>query len=109
MKSLDMIKEQIEGVNEVIEFLKSTGQSDDDSQKLLSKLEQIKQDLEVLDLIYTKHIDISDLKLAVALEKDRNYTEEEGLRIYNIAPFRYAWTITIDEYKKLKKWLEEQE
>ena len=102
MKSLDFI-------NQIINMLDTPKDAtlfiDKNNIDILLK---IQKDLEVLDLIYTKHIDISDLKMAMALEKDRNYKEEDGLRFYNIAPFNVK-RITIDEYKKLKKWLEEQE
>ena len=66
-----------------------------------SSVKIIKQDLEVLDIIRNKEIDIGFLKSIL-----HDYSNEEALEIYNDYGYR---KLTMKELLKLKQWLEVNE
>lgn len=62
---------------------------------------KIKQDLEVLEIIRNKEIDIGFLKSIL-----HDYSNEEALEIYNDYGYH---KLTMEELLKLKQWLEEND
>lgn len=66
-------------------------------------LEQIKQDLEVLEIIRKKKVDVASLKEIIELSDTNEYI----LHVYNFNHARY--TLKMKELLKLKQWLEVNE
>ena len=66
-------------------------------------LEQIKRDLEVLQIIKNKKVDVASLKEIIEFSNTNEYI----LHVYNYNHSRY--TLTMEELLKLKQWLEENE
>lgn len=98
MKSLEIVKEEIKDVKEHIEYLTSVGYSYSDGEKLLSQLEQIKQDLEVLEI----------LKKYITLDKEDSDPNDECAFYEDVLymNINLEWDTTRVEATKLKKWLE---
>lgn len=67
-------------------------------------LEQIKQDLEVLEIIKKKEVFIGELKYAFKNRKN----DKEALHFYNWGKDAKLM-LTMEELLKLKQWLEENE
>ena len=93
MKSLEI-------VNSVIRVCKA----EDTAIGLLyiENLEQIKDDLEVLEIIKNKKVDVPLLERII---KGHSFNQAI-LDIYNLAT---SSQLTLEELLKLKRWLEEQE
>lgn len=66
------------------------------------ELETIKQSLEVLEIIYNKKVELELLEYLLVYE-----TSEKILEAYNSNPSRIK--LTLEEIKKIKQWLEENE
>ena len=73
------------------------------------ELETIKQDLEVLEILKKKNVDVKVLKLYLRGIRERIYTIENVLWDYNRVMVLEEEKLTIEELLKLKQWLEENE
>ena len=70
-------------------------------------LKEIKQDLEVLEIINKKDVDIRELKLlCFGILGNGIGTIEDTLKVYN-TPRIPKCQLTMEELLKLKQWLEE--
>jgi hypothetical protein len=107
MKSLEIVNEMVDywesAVNVACQSNAENGYYDEldivEYQNRLKKYQQIKQDLEVLEIIKNKKVDIGFLKSIL-----QDYSNEEALEIYNDSGYR---KLTMEELLKLKQWLEE--
>ena len=113
MKSLELINERIEDLESKLEssnYLANDNPSEfgktfiSDLSKRLDSYKQIKQYLEVLEIIRKKEINIQRLRIAIINTKDI----EDTLLFYNcgVQDFR---RLTLEELLKIKQWLEENE
>lgn len=108
MKSLEIVNERINELKGVPELecynkqrIKYLFHNEEGAGLLTySELETIKQDLEVLEIIIKKEVNIEILKFL--LEK---YDGVKALEIYNLDNIN----LTMEELLKLKQWLEENE
>ena len=73
------------------------------------ELETIKQDLEVLEILKKKNVDVKVLKLYLRGIRERIYTIENVLWDYNRVMVLEEEKLTLEELLKLKQWLEENE
>ena len=71
----------------------------------IDKLQQIKQDLEVLEIIRKKDVNLATLKLCIM----RTDTIEQLLSKYNKSRYFTQDELTMEELLKLKQWLEVNE
>lgn len=101
MKSLELINERIERTLKAEDKLKM------ELQLCFYKDEAncIKQDLEVLEIIRKKNVDIKLLKLYYHI----SLKVEDLLDTYNAAIKFDKHKLTLEELLKLKQWLEENE
>ena len=109
MKSLEIIDEIIANFEDRVEFEKiflKANPSERPRNKFIRQLEgskQIKQDLEVLEIIRKKKVDVASLKEIIEFSNTNEYI----LHVYNYNHSRY--TLTMEELLKLKQWLEVNE
>lgn len=94
MKSLEIIKRRI---NEIYGF--------DDKWEEVEELEQIKQDLEALEIIKKKKVDVRLLAIYIFIPS----SDEEKLKNYNKHCKHVNHELTMEELLKLKQWLEKEE
>ena len=92
MKSLEI-------VNNLINYMESVGETYDFTNISKEDCKKIKQDLEVLEIIRKKKVDINLLLVMLG-----NSPIEEALENYNACGYR---KLTMEELLKLKQWLEE--
>lgn len=97
MKSLELI-------NENLNIAKAIQREGLDCYEEIKELEQIKQDLEVLEIIRKKKVDFVHLNNYLFLYEKN----EEVLEKYNKYCF-YQNELTIEELLKLNQWLEVHE
>jgi hypothetical protein len=71
----------------------------------VEEFNQIKADLEVLEIIRKKNVNINRLKVLIRLVEEGIFKIEEALRHYNLNEDN----LTLKELLKLKQWLEENE
>lgn len=71
----------------------------------VNELQQIKQDLEVLEIIRKKNVNINRLKTVIRLVKEGIVNIEEALKHYNL----HEDNLILEELLKLKQWLEVNE
>ena len=90
MKSLEIINELINSIDEC---------------HYKDELNEIKQDLEVLEIIRNKKVNVQFLLQCMDLVG----TVEKCLDIYNSALRDSRGKLTLEELLKLKQWLEENE
>lgn len=114
LKSLEIIDEIIQDLEDRLEFdkLSLKGKPNEISMNKFSrKLEgnkQIKQDLEALEIIKKKNIDIKGLKHTLKGFIEGIYkTMEEVLNSYNLYFQSMEEYLTLEELLKLKQWLED--
>ena len=93
MKSLEIINGNLEWLEIKGEVITSLDEF---------ALKTIKQDLEVLEIIYNKKVEIEVLELLLVYE-----TNEKIMLAYNSVPSRIK--LTLEELLKLKQWLEGNE
>lgn len=96
MKSLEIVNEEIE--------MRKGNILNDAEWNRLKKLEKIKQDLEVLEIIKEKKVDIRELSVWIGT----NLEIERALVFYNDSR-SFDCRLTIGELLKIKQWLEENE
>lgn len=103
MKSLEIIN------NDIRHYENACLKAYDYKGEQLSKLYQIKQDLEVLEIIRKKEVKLKDLKLSIqGFIEGAFETIEKVLWSYNFALMEEKH-LTLEELLKLKQWLEENE
>ena len=115
MKSLEIVNKwgtQLEGIKKCIEEDINKGVSWFNYEKLYKYLEDaetIKADLEVLEIIDKKDVDIRELKLlCFGILNNGIGTIEDTLKVYN-NPRSPKCQLTLEELLKIKQWLEENE
>ena len=74
-----------------------------------SDLETIKQDLEVLEIIRKKNVDLKYLCDALKRYSNSPLVCECALEHYNCNHNHFKNELTLEELQKLKQWLEENE
>lgn len=109
MKSLDFLEKlEKDYHNNIIGLYYRTSISKEYRDKLYDKynkdFEKIKQDLEVLEIIKNKKVDMTFLIVTI----HSNLTIDEQINYYNIRQCNYCKLIN-EEFIKLKQWLEENE
>ena len=97
MKSLELI-------NENLNIAKAIQREGLDCYEEIKELEQIKQDLEVLELIYKKNVDVKNLRIYI---KTFNH-DKDLLSAYNVG-LDEEYRLTMEELIKLKQWVEVNE
>jgi hypothetical protein len=97
MKSLEIVNEHIKFIDDHSTQIKGTPVMIDD-------LQQIKQDLEVLEIINKKDVDIGYIKDLVKRFDDNEYILERYNEIVSA-----LYKLTLEELLKLKQWLEVNE
>lgn len=90
MESLEIIKRKI---NEIYGF--------DGKWEEVRELEQIEQDLEVLEIIRKKKVDVNDVYICDRYELYIIYMKNLEIAEESI--------LTLEEFNKVKQWLEENE
>jgi hypothetical protein len=103
MKSLEIVNERIESTLKAEDKLKMELQLcfyKDEAQ-------QIKQDLEVLEIIRKKKVDA--LGLLYEIRQWEEYGDEHILKSYNGRYNNKLYELTLEELLKLKQWLEGNE
>lgn len=101
-KGLKINKETKEDIQIICNIISEFGSRVAD--KIQKSLFPIKQDLEVLEIIYKKEVDIGYIKDLVKRFRDNDYILER----YN-ATWDIVNHLTMEELLKLKQWLEEHE
>lgn len=109
MKSLDFLEKlEKDYHNNIIGLYYRTSISKEYRDKLYDKynkdFEKIKQDLEVLEIIKNKRVDVDILIRVLSKEK----TNKDALWWYNFFVEK-DMKLTMEELLKLKQWLEENE
>ena len=113
MKSLDLINERIEDLEsrlESVNYLANDNPSYfgkqliSDLNKHLSSCKTIKQDLEVLEIIRKKKVNLVFIEHRIRLVNLKKMTLENALEGYNFA----NEPLTMEELIKLKQWLERE-
>ena len=97
MKSLEIVNEHIKFIDDHRDIIKGTP-------VMLTELEQIKQDLEALEIIKNKKVDMTFFVVAI----HSTLPIDEQINYYNSRQCNYC-KLTDEEFKKLKQWLEENE
>lgn len=117
MKSLEFINKDLQDFEKALEDYKKrkeilNEEVDEEYIKQITKeierYKQIKQDLEVLEIIYKKNVDISWLKENLEVVTLGIYPIEDALKGYNSIK-RIEHQLTLEELLKLKQWLEKEE
>ena len=99
MKSLEIIYFYLEVAEKMEE--------DKYKDALKNTLNQVKQDLEVLEIIKNKNVNLKDLKHTLqGFKKGVFTTMEDVLVAYNLFVIREN-ELTMEELLKIKQWLEE--
>lgn len=111
MKSLDIVNKNIKAIKKLLYNLKDVQEGTREDfdmyyhEQELKEQQQIKQDLEVLEIIYKKKIVIEHIK--TKLECWENL--EALLEFWNSLTSHKDSQLTLEELLKLKQWLEENE
>ena len=92
-------------INENLNISKAIQREGIDCYEEIKELEQIKQDLEVLEIIRKKNVDIKLLKLYYNI----SLKVEDWLDTYNATIKFDKHKLTLEELLKLKQWLEVNE
>lgn len=98
MKSLEIVNRKLLETYNDESFATGCTYIEDD------ELSIIKQDLEVLEILGYRAVDIGMLKEII----DDYNNNEEAMRVYNINVYGYR-KLLFDEFLKLKNWLEVNE
>ena len=104
MKSLEYVKKIREDLNQCFRHW-NPATMNNDNDFYHNEWETIKQDLEVLEIIRKKDVNLATLKLCVI----RTDTIEQLLSKYNKSRYFTRDELTIEELLKLKQWLEGNE
>ena len=114
MKSLEIINKDLQDFEKALENYKkrkaiNNEEVDEEYIKQMTKeienYKQIKQDLEVLEIIRKKDVNIKLLKSYI---KEELENDEDILECYNSHLETYR-QLTLEELLKIKQWLEENE
>ena len=117
MKSLEIVNEMVDywesAVNVACQSNAENGYYDEldivEYQNRLKKYQQIKQDLEVLEIIRKKQVNLKDLKLSIqGFIEGAFETIEIVLWSYNLLR-KEEEQLTLEELLKIKQWLEEND
>lgn len=98
MKSLEIVNEKMQQINTPTKYCAGININ-------LFELEQIKQDLEVLEIIRKKKVDVRLLAIYIFIPS----SDEEKLKNYNKHCKHINHELTMEELLKLKQWLEVNE
>ena len=104
MKSLEIVNKEIELIESELQKIENEEDSLFPFDTLMNELEkysQIKQDLEVLEILKNKKVDIGFVKSIL-----ESCSIEESLEVINDCGYR---KLTMEELIKLKQWLEVNE
>jgi hypothetical protein len=97
------MSKSLELINENLNIAKAIQREGIDCYEEIKELEIIKQDLEVLEIIRKKDVNLATLKLCII----RTDTIEQLLSKYNKSRYFTQDELTMEELLKLKQWLEE--
>ena len=106
MKSLEIVNDKIAELKDTYQHY--TAVEKDKAKSSFAKFDieqfqQIKQDLDVLEIIRKKDVNLATLKLCII----RTDTIEQLLSKYNKSRYFTQDELTLEELLKLKQWLEE--
>ena len=111
MKSLEIVNRNIKAIKKLLYNLKDVQEGTKEDfdkyyhEQELKEQKQIKQDLEVLEIIRKKDVNLATLKLCIM----RTDTIEQLLSKYNKSRYFTQDELTMEELLKLKQWLEVNE
>ena len=112
MKSLEIVNDKIAELKDTYQHY--TAVEKDKAKSSFAKFDieqfqQIKQDLEVLEIIRKKQVNLKDLKLSIqGFIEGAFETIEKVLWSYNLLR-KEEEQLTLEELIKLKQWLEKEE
>lgn len=103
MKSLEYVKKIREDLNQCFRHW-NPATMNNDNDFYHNEWETIKQDLEVLEIIRKKRVNVIELKIFQFC----NWDDNTFLHLYNLNRCD-EYKLTLEELLKLKQWLEENE
>ena len=105
MKSLEIVNSRLNDTFGEKEKLYSAVVLGNETIINTDELETIKADLEVLEIIRKKKVDLAHLEFCITIYKNN----EKLLEVFNTCYCPYKNELTMEELLKLKQWLEENE